>query len=196
MNKVKFASPPHETNVVFLLSGQSFLLWMEPTHMDEPQCIILSDLFLSQVGTQRPRKGNHFFVGWWASHTIQIIFLQSATTLSLEPKTSCERKITVMGRTSLQAKTSIRASLSLVSLQSTCLWKRKLTMQIKNLRKIQTLWLRNHTLLIYTKTWIRERECYMPKKCNEVLIQASKTSKQPNWPQIGDCLKKIMMIYH
>lgn len=102
MNKVKVAfSLPHETNVVFLLSGQSFLLWMEPTHMDEPYCIISSDLFLSQVGTRRPRKGNHFFVCWWASHTIKIIFLKSATILSLDLKMSCERKITVMGRTSL-----------------------------------------------------------------------------------------------
>lgn len=53
--------------------GQPAQLQRPPTHMDEPECVISSDLFISQVGTVRPREGNHFLVGWWAGHTINFL---------------------------------------------------------------------------------------------------------------------------
>lgn len=54
--------------------GRPARLQRPPTHMDEPESIVLSDLFIPQVGTPRLREGNHFLVGRWAGHTI--IFLK------------------------------------------------------------------------------------------------------------------------
>lgn len=41
--------------------------------MDEPESIVLSDLFIPQVGTPRLREGTHFLVGRWAGHAINFL---------------------------------------------------------------------------------------------------------------------------
>lgn len=77
--------------------GRPARLQRPPTHTDEPESIVLSDLFIPQVGTPRLREGTHFLVGRWAGHAIN--FLKELLFFFFKAKSSRESKIKVMGRT-------------------------------------------------------------------------------------------------